>query len=232
MAASLRLIDRFHPRRTREQQAAIDAGQIVLLTQVELLSPSRMRPLALLSLGLFCAALPCFVLLDILSWRWHGAAGWPDLLAAGERWQLLLLVPVNLGSYGLVVPLHELVHGLAFRLWGGQPHYGALLPLAFYCGARNQLFRRNHYLVVCLAPLVLISLAASVVTLLFPLAAPYLLLAAVGNVSGAAGDLTAAYLILQHPRQIWVEDTEQGFRLWEIAPAFQARLASPPLVGW
>ena len=87
---------------------------------------------------------------------------------------------------------------------------------ALYCGAKEQLFRRNQYLVVGLAPLVVITLAGIVFTLLAPVLASYTLFVTVGNVSGAAGDVWSAQRLARLPATALVEDTEAGYRAWEL----------------
>ncbi len=119
-------------------------------------------------------------------------------------------------GYILILPIHELIHAAVFTLWGGKPYFGTKLPYALYCGARQQLFRRNQYLVVGLAPLVLITLAGIIFTLVSPALASYTIFATVGNISGAAGDLWVAWRLLRLPRSILVEDTEAGYRAWEL----------------
>src|SRR5437899_8245356 len=112
--------------------------------------------------------------------------------------------------------LHEGLHALAFLFWGGKPYFGAKLPVALYCGAKNQLFRRNQYLVVGLAPLVVITLAGIILTLLSPVLASYTLLATAGNISGAAGDVWGTRELLKQSDEVLVEDTDIGFRVWKI----------------
>jgi hypothetical protein len=215
MDASLQIIDRFRPRRRRQQQAAVDAGRLVLRAEASLLEPPLLRPLSLLNLILFFMALLIFSALDLLALSHRGeGALWP-----GGGALLWLWLAANLLAYILVLPLHELLHGLAFSFWGGRPYYGARLPLALYCGARGQLFPRNYYLVVGLTPFVVITLAALGITLLYPRLASYLLLAAAGHSAGSAGDLLVAYLLLRHhAAQHYVEDSATGFRVWEIRP--------------
>ena len=209
---SLTLIDRFHPRLRRSQQAAIEAGQLRIRDELALLEGEQLRPLALLSLLMLIIGALFFVALTIVSIlaRGHGLQ-----INAGIGGILLWLL-VNVIAYIVVLPLHEVVHGLAFTLWGGKPYFGTKLPLALYCGAKNQLFHRDHYLVVGLAPLVLITLAGIIFTLLAPSAASYTLFATIGNISGAAGDLMVTLRLLRQPRSILVEDTETGYRSWEI----------------
>jgi len=210
---SLQLIDRFHPRLRREQQAAIDAGQLDKRDELELLDPERLRPLALLSLYLLVGGGVFFVVLNIAAYFWQ-----KHTLALGlTGWGVVIWLLLNIVGYIIVLPLHEVLHGLAFAFWGGKPYYGTKFPFALYCGAKNQLFRRNQYLVVGLAPLILITLAGIIFTLLSPVLASYTLFATVGNISGAAGDVWTAARLLRQPGQVLVEDTEAGFRVWEIS---------------
>src|SRR6266496_961339 len=208
---SLRLIDRFYLRLRNEQQEAINAGHLRKLEEAELLEPEQLRSLALLSLLLLVIGGVFFGLLNVAAYTWqtHAAVG-------GRGWGLLLWFGINILGYILILPIHEVIHAAAFTLWGGKPYFGTKLPYAIYCGAKNQLFRRNQYLVVGLAPLVVITLAGIVFTLLYPGLAAYTLLGTVGNFSGAAGDVWVAKRLLRQPADVLVEDTEAGYRVWEI----------------
>jgi hypothetical protein len=208
----LTLIDRFHPRLRREQQAAIDEGKLFKRDELALLEPEQLQPLASLSLLLFGISAVFFVALNIAAYevRFHTLTGHTSVLS------ILIWIVINILGYVIILPLHEVIHGLVFALWGGKPFFGAKLPFALYCGAKKQLFRRNQYLVVGLAPLVVITLAGIVLTLLAPGLAAYTLLATTGNFSGAAGDIWVARRIVRQPRAILVEDTETGYTAWEI----------------
>src|SRR5713101_4487908 len=209
---SLTIVDRFQPRLRAEQQAAIDAGHIRKVEELALLERDQLLPLARLSLQMLLVGAAFFGLLDygVFVLRYHTF----NLHITGGG--VLLWLVISVIGYCLMLPLHELLHGAAFLLWGGKPYFGAKLPYALYCGAKNQLFRRNQYLVVGLAPLVVITLAAIVFTLLYPGLAAYTLLGSVGNFSGAAGDVWVAKRLVRQPADVLVEDTEAGYRAWEI----------------
>jgi hypothetical protein len=209
---SLTLIDRFHPRLRREQQTAIEEGNLRLHDELALLEGEQLRPLAWLSLQMLLIGAVFFIALTIVSIlaRGHG------LHINAGFWSIILWLLINIIAYIIVLPLHEAIHGLAFAFWGGKPYFGTKLPLALYCGAKNQLFHRDQYLVVGLAPLVVITLAGIVFTLLAPGAASYILFATIGNVSGAAGDLMVALRLLRQSPHVLIEDTETGYRSWEI----------------
>lgn len=212
---ALTIIDRFHPQRREALQAAADAGHLRVIDELALLEPQQIRPLAGYSLLLFALGGIFFIVLNLFAYTWrtgqHGAT-----LNGG---QVLFWLLINIISYVLVLPLHELLHGLAFALWGGKPYYGTKLPLALFCSAKNQLFPRDYYFVVGLAPLVVITLAGIIFTLLAPALSPYILMATVGNVSGAAGDLWVVRRLRAVPASAFVEDLETGYRVWAVTAA-------------
>ena len=208
----LTLIDRFHPHLREKQQAAIDEGKLRKREELALLDPQQLGPMVMLSMVLLVVGTIFFGILNIAAYlaqphSMHGQIG---------GWGLILWLSINILSYIVVLFLHEGIHALAFVFWGGKPYFGAKLPLALYCGAKNQLFRRNQYLVVGLAPLVVISLAAVIFTLVNPVMASYTLFASIGNFSGAAGDVWSVMRLLRQPADVLVEDTETGYRVWEI----------------
>ncbi|HLX40560.1 MAG TPA: DUF3267 domain-containing protein [Ktedonobacteraceae bacterium] len=209
---SLTVIDRFHPQLTREQQVKIDAGKLRKIDEIELLAPQQIQPLAQLSLVMLGIGLVIFVALTIGAYAWHHHVAIAPLSLPG----VLLWILINILAYIVILPVHEAIHGLVFLLWGGRPYFGTKLPFALYCGAKKQLFRRNHYLIVGLAPLVVITLAAIVLTLALPGLASYILFGTVGNFSGAAGDVWVARRLWKQPSQILVEDTQTGYTAWEI----------------
>jgi hypothetical protein len=210
--SSLTLIDRFHTHQREEQQEAINNGHLRKLEEVELLEPAQMRPLALLSLLLLVIGAIFFILLNIASYI-HQTHSTPHINSVTT---LLLWILFNIVSYILILPIHELIHAAAFVFLGGKPYFGAKLPYALYCGARNQLFRRNQYFVVGLAPLVVITLVGITLILLSPALASYTLFALIGNVSSTAGDIWVVRRLLRRPPSILVEDTESGYRVWEL----------------
>ena len=204
----------FHPRWQRLAQQAVDAGQVRQLLAWDALAKERLVDLARLSGYLFLGSFAVFVGLNLLIYRLetgsaHVAVSWP---------LVLLALGTNLLAYLLVLGLHEGIHGLVFAVLGGQPRFGARLPLALYCGAPQQLFTRNAYLVVGLAPLVVISLAGIGLMLLAPQLAPFIQLGLIGNAAGAAGDLWAARVLLRQPRTALIQDSATGFEVYELEP--------------
>lgn len=215
---ALLLIDRYHAQQRRKQQALIDAGQLHKLDELALLEPEQLRPLAQLSIAMLGVGSIFFVLLNQAAYSWRTHIFLPRVTIGG----IALWLGINIASYILILPIHEIIHGIAFAFWGGKPHFGAKLPFALYCGARQQLFRRNHYLIIGLAPLVVITLAGILFTLLAPGLAVYTLLATAGNISGAAGDVLVAQRVLRLSKDALIEDTETGYTAWEVEENFLA----------
>ena len=207
----LTLIDRFHPHQRNELQEAINNGHIRKLEEIELLEPEQLRPLALLSLLLLMIGVIFFGLLNYTSYTLQ-----THTTGINGVKSVFLWIGINIIGYILILPIHELIHAAAFVFWGGKPYFGAKLPYALYCGAKDQLFHRNQYFVIGLAPLIVITLAGIIFILISPLLASYTLFALIGNFSGAAGDIWVVRKLLRRPRSILVEDTEAGCRAWEL----------------
>lgn len=200
--------------RRQAMQQAVREGKFTQVAASDVLAPDALPRLAAQSLWLFVISAAIFALIVGLARQWDHSG---QLLGQGSA--LLrggLLLVLNIVGYVLMIPLHEATHALVILALGGRPRFGLKLPLAAYCTAPNQLFLRNGYLVVALAPLVALSLAALVVAALVPNIAAWLLLAVAGNVSGAVGDLDIVRSIRQQPDDTLIADTESGYIAYRI----------------
>ncbi len=125
-------------------------------------------------------------------------------------------VPRLLG-YALVLavlPLHEAVHGWMVRRCGHSPRYG-LKWYALYTTADSAYFRRDEYLRVLLAPLVVITLAGLAVLPFLPTGlASWVALAVVVNASGAGGDLWMAIIARRYDPAALIRDEADGMRIY------------------
>ncbi len=112
--------------------------------------------------------------------------------------------------------VHELLHGVAFRAFGGSPRYGVeakyFLPYA-YATSPGDRFSRNAFVVIGLAPLVIIDLVSVLLLAIFPQASWLGLVIAI-NTSGASGDIWMATLLLRSPKSIQVEDRRAGMAIY------------------
>lgn len=139
-----------------------------------------------------------------------GGAG-AELETLGWCWWAALAL-----GYLVSLPVHELVHAACFKLLGGR---GTRVRFGFqagmlYAGCPGRRFARGRFLVVLLAPLVLLTCVYVVLGFLGD--APLLAWALVWlHASGCAGDAYFAWLVLRHPEARLCEDTSVGFTLWE-----------------
>ncbi len=144
--------------------------------------------------------------------------GWLFLLAtAALRPELdsLTLEPVVFGldlvsvllALLLVMVLHELVHGFFFWLFTRErPEFGFKLLYA-YAAAPGWYFPRWQFVIVGLAPLVLLSLGGLLLIAVLPFHwMPVIYLAIVTNAAGAVGDLAVVAWLFNRPAHTYVQD--------------------------
>jgi hypothetical protein len=129
----------------------------------------------------------------------------------------LIELGVVLIAMVLTIVLHELIHGLFMRLYGARPRYGILWKgLMFYATSPGYAYRRNNYLVIALAPLLLISL---LVILGMGLWQGTLWVALFGicgviNASGAIGDMWITMIVLRYATKAYIMDERDGIRVF------------------
>lgn len=128
-------------------------------------------------------------------------------------------IPWLLGVIGVIVivlPLHELIHGLVIIAFGYRARFGMKLSKGvLYATAENALFPRDYYIAVALAPLVVITLLAMLLMAITPSTLSYYIgIAAVLNAGGAIGDLWTMAALRHYPRSALVRDEADGFRVY------------------
>ena len=134
----------------------------------------------------------------------------------GGAWQGILAFVILLAITFVTIIVHELVHGIAFAAFGGSPRYGFkfkyFLPLA-YATSPGDLFRRNAFIFIGLAPLIVLDVACLLLLAIFPQAS-WLIWVIAFNTSGAIGDIWIAVQLLRSPQSIRVEDREEGIAIY------------------
>ncbi len=162
------------------------------------------------------------VLMVIFIWFFGQAARWlrPEMGAVFsfkvERLGLLVVDLVGaVLAFGLVLVLHEGVHGFFFWLFTKtRPQFGFKGAYA-YAAAPDWYFPRGKYLIVGLSPLVLISLAGVLLMPLIPLRWMWVWIAAlVVNASGAVGDLAVCIWLLFQSKSILIRDFGDAIEVW------------------
>jgi hypothetical protein len=165
--------------------------------------PTRRVWVAWMATGTVAATIAC------LAYEWIAGHG-----------QIPTAVSLNLVALVVLViaitAMHEGIHGLAILAFGGRPDFGILrtggMPVGFYTTADGQRFSRSAFLVVALAPtIVIVPLGA----LLCWTELGAVLWAPLGvHFGGCVGDLTIARQVLAAPRDATIEDLRDGIRVW------------------
>lgn len=127
-------------------------------------------------------------------------------------WLLALLA-----TYAGVLILHELVHGLFFWLITRERPYFGLKQLYAYAAAPDWYIPRNPYLLVGLAPLILITFLGII---LIPFVSQFglilLLFAMTANAAGAIGDIFVVGWLVNLPSGILVRDDGDTFAVYKV----------------
>jgi len=127
-----------------------------------------------------------------------------------------------LGSIIVVLALHEGTHGLVAALLGHKPLFGLKLPLVYITFTGK--LPRGHYLLVAMAPFVLLNFlfgflyARGVLKLFCDLGL-------IINSIGSLGDIWAVLKLIGAPKGAWIQDTKGGFEIWVPEEGNKADLA-------
>jgi len=121
---------------------------------------------------------------------------------------------IGLAIVLLVLPLHEWIHGLSIAHYGHKPRYGAKWMVLF-ATSDNALFRRNEFIHIALAPLVVITTSGLILIAFVPLGlAEWIALAISINAAGAIGDIWMAAIALRYDRSALIRDEEDSMRIF------------------
>ncbi|MBX4265796.1 DUF3267 domain-containing protein [Clostridium estertheticum] len=110
---------------------------------------------------------------------------------------LLLMIPISI--------VHESIHGLAYRIFGGKVKYGFKGIYAYTQEISGIPIDRTKFLIILLSPLTIMSIA----TLLLPswLGGIIFLL----NLLGASGDLYMSFKLIKYDSNSKIVDRIYGF---------------------
>jgi hypothetical protein len=210
-----RLVARFVSAEERKRVRAALAGDALRqIDQTDVLAPEGLYSLAQRSLWLLLGSGAAYAALGVAA-RTAQHAG-PLLGEGPPALRALVLFVANTTAYCAMIPVHEALHAGVIIALGGRPRFGLKLPFAAYCTAPGQLFTRNGYLAIALAPLLVLSAAGIVVTWRWPDVGACILLGLAGNVAGAVGDLDAAARLRRLPPSALIEDTETGYTAFAV----------------
>ncbi len=137
------------------------------------------------------------------------------VLQAGISGNLLTGLLLVVVTMTVAVILHEMVHGLFFWLFARhRPEFG-IGPGYAYAAMPDWYYPRGLYLVVGLAPLVLLTLLGLLVSAFAPIyMLGWLLVGMVTNSGGAIGDMYICWRIASEKPAALIKDTGDGFQLY------------------
>ena len=156
-------------------------------------------------LGLMLAVIG-FVVFGVIAA--FAAGGSVELAGLDPIWGIVLVLA------GVIVT-HELIHGAAMLMFGARPTFGAALvqkvmPVV-YCTSPGHLFTRGQFMVVALAPAVVLSVVG-VALMPFGNLASWLMIPLALNLGGAIGDFWMTGMLLRREPDVLVEDLHEGLR--------------------
>ena len=160
----------------------------------------------------------CFVLLGWVLWKIIASLR-PDFkleILSGKTDEVLLWLVAALVIIFITLILHELVHGFFFWLFTKEKPYFGFGPGYAYAAAPDWYFPKGKYLVIGLAPLVVLTILGLLVIQFIPAAwIGSLFLAVVFNAGGAVGDLYICIRIVGEARDIWIKDKGDVFEVYQ-----------------
>ncbi len=161
--------------------------------------------------------------------------------ASIESSALIGISVLYLAAFVVMIVAHELVHGLFFRIFGGNPRYGAGVKYFFpyfYATSPGDAFPLGQMMIISLAPLFILSTLSLLGALLFPALTGYLTVVFIGNTAGAIGDIwmtsrLVRFLPFKDATVIGLRDGvavySQDAKAEEIASALYVRDERPPV---
>ncbi len=137
------------------------------------------------------------------------------LFTGKESGMNITLIPAISLFIGTLI-LHELVHGFFVSKYGGKPRYsaGIYFILPYFYTTTKTIFSRNQVIIICIAPLLVISIAGVAAMAAFPTIAHFILIPLIVNASGSVGDLWMIRTLLRYPEQILAEDKKFGLIIY------------------
>ena len=129
------------------------------------------------------------------------------------KYSVLILVAVL-----VIVPLHEALHGILFKLWTGKVRFGFVITLAFpafYSTSESEI-SRNRFIAIALIPqiLTIIALLCAELSSLSEFGIACCVACASFNLSGGCSDFIVAGKLLTLPSSVRVKDDKIGITIY------------------
>jgi Putative zincin peptidase len=128
-------------------------------------------------------------------------------------WKLFLLL---IGTVIVLTVVHELLHGIFFKLFTGRVIYGFILKkFVFYASSPNQKISGNKFIVTALAPQLLAIPMFLIMGLVHnPIIDYFTLIFVFANLIGGTSDIWVAMTLAHYKEKVWAEDTKTGLIIY------------------
>ena len=124
--------------------------------------------------------------------------------------QILLLLP----TLSVVVVLHELLHGIAYKMFGARLKFGIKHLNAYTIDTSGNLYTTIQMTVIMLLPLFALTPMLAYVYFLTPSFSFCLLMGILLNACGSSGDILLLLYIILKGRNCHIKDEKYGFSLY------------------
>lgn len=110
--------------------------------------------------------------------------------------------------------LHELVHGIAMKIFGTKKVKYGFTGLYAFAGS-DDYYGKVSYIIIALAPIVIWGIVLGIINALVPTQWFWVIyMIQLGNISGAAGDLYVTFKFSKFPKDILIHDSGVGMTVY------------------
>lgn len=137
----------------------------------------------------------------------------PDGMLAASMLQNGSIVVLFL-VVGFTALMHELLHGIPYRLFGGKVRYGIKALYLYTMDTSGKYYSTKQMLSVMLSPLIVLTSILIILGLIYREYIFYIWLGILFNISGSIGDMAMSIYILCNGKGCKVKDELYGFSLY------------------
>ncbi|MFC3901251.1 DUF3267 domain-containing protein [Aliicoccus persicus] len=142
----------------------------------------------------------------------------PESLSASlGGFSIFLNVIAVVAIFLVLVVVHEAIHGILFKVFAPREKvkFGFKAGMA-YATSPGSVFSRGQFIIIILAPFVIITTLLIIGMFVLPHGSYKYLL--IGHTGACIGDFYYVYLVLKHPHLKYCMDTDTGMNMYKFDP--------------
>jgi hypothetical protein len=151
----------------------------------------------------------------MMAFSWLAGMNYGTYIVSLGIWKWFTLFMVCLS---IVIPLHEGLHALFFRLFGGKVRFGATLKTRLgpvFWATSDKLFPKRQFRIIALAPQVLTLICIVIALFDIPTICKLgLWIIAAGNLAGGGFDIYISCLLGRFPAGALFQDQKDGIQVY------------------